>query len=113
MTPTHIKLGATRGHQNCLKDANVIVGSYPDSDQKEHWNSEMQQFDKAFRTICGGVGMPHYVPRKLRRPYDLSDLYALDELIKEELGSAYDNCLKMELSGGATGADEASNAKNR
>lgn len=38
--------------------------------------------------------MPHFADRKMRRPYNIYNLAALDEEIKRELGDDYETCLR-------------------
>lgn len=90
-----LRFGQFRGHRNCLEDSNVIVVQLTDPDERRRWENTMKEADWILRTMAGGVGMPHYAPRKLRRPYDLSSLSDLDTHIKSELGEAYDASLRQ------------------
>lgn len=88
-----------RGHRNCVADAEIVIASLPSQTEKGEAGQKINQAKWLFRTMTGGVGMPHYAPRKLRRPYDLQDLAELDSLIKLELGDDYDKSLREQDGG--------------
>ncbi|KKZ61627.1 hypothetical protein EMCG_03812 [[Emmonsia] crescens] len=90
----YIRWGIIRGHQNCMEDGRDITARLTNKDEQERWENMMTEADWARRTIAGGVGMPHFVPRKLRRCYDLNDISILEGQIKDELGTAYNSCLR-------------------
>ncbi|KLJ12173.1 hypothetical protein EMPG_09601 [Blastomyces silverae] len=90
----YIRWGIIRGHHNCMEDAREIIARLTSTDERERWEKMMTEADWARRTMAGGVGMPHFVPRKLRRCYDLNDIAILEGQIKDELGTAYNSCLR-------------------
>ncbi|OJD11136.1 serine/threonine protein kinase [Emergomyces pasteurianus Ep9510] len=94
----YIRWGIIRGHQNCIEDGRDIIARISNRDEQERWENMMTEADWGRRTIAGGVGMPHFVPRKLRRCYDLDDISILESQIKDELGTAYNSCLRKNCS---------------
>ncbi|PGH27119.1 serine/threonine protein kinase [Polytolypa hystricis UAMH7299] len=90
----YLKWGLIRGHRNCMEDGKAIVERLTSTDDQDRWSKSLNQAEQILKTMTGGVGMPHYVPRKLRRDYDLGDLSQLANQIKEELGPGYESCLK-------------------
>ncbi|KAL2363631.1 hypothetical protein RJZ56_003485 [Blastomyces dermatitidis] len=90
----YIRWGIIRGHHNCMEDAREIIARLTSIDERERWEMMLTEADWARRTIAGGVGMPHFVPRKLRRCYNLNDTVILEDQIKDELGTAYNSCLR-------------------
>ncbi|EDN02649.1 predicted protein [Histoplasma mississippiense (nom. inval.)] len=94
----YIRWGIIRGHQNCLEDGRKIIEQLANTDERVRWESMMTEADWVRRTVAGGVGMPHFVPRKLRRCYDLDDISILEGQIKDELGTKYNSCLRKNLS---------------
>lgn len=83
-----------RGHWHCIEDSKSVMLLIPDSQQLELAQKRIEDSIGYFRTITGGTGMPYFVPRNIRRPYDLSDIYQLDAQIQLELGSEYADCLR-------------------
>ncbi|KAL0574424.1 hypothetical protein V5O48_007527 [Marasmius crinis-equi] len=73
-----------RGHRKCIEDAKVIAESMLDSDERTSWDRDVALRVHVLNTMSGGIGMPYFAPRKLRRQYDLDDLDALDRDIQEE-----------------------------
>jgi ankyrin repeat protein len=108
----YLRFGQVRGHRNCLEDSNAITLQLPDDDEKRRWASVMKEADGILRTAAGGVGMPHYVHRKLRRPYDLHNLRDLDAHIKSELGEAYGASIKSRISLPGTFPSDEDDQKN-
>ncbi|PGH04269.1 serine/threonine protein kinase [Blastomyces parvus] len=102
----YIRWGIIRGHHNCIEDAREIIARLTSTDEREQWEKMVTEADWARRTIAGGVGMPHFVPRKLRRCYDLNDIGILEGQIKDELGAAYNSCLREK------GSHPSANGKN-
>lgn len=90
----YFRLSIIRGHRTCVSDLYKIFPDLHDSDLQKKWHGILKEAQFVFRTMTGGLGMPYFAHRKLRRPYDLDDLPDLDRLIKEELGVDYDRCLK-------------------
>ncbi|ODH37039.1 serine/threonine protein kinase [Paracoccidioides brasiliensis] len=89
-----IQWGLIRGHQNCMEDGRAIIGRLANQDERDEWEKMIKNADWARRTLAGGIGMPHFVPRKLRRPYDLDDISILEAQIKKEIGAAYNSSLR-------------------
>ncbi|KAI9858397.1 MAG: hypothetical protein M1813_007501 [Trichoglossum hirsutum] len=94
----YVEWGLIRGHRNCLEDGYAIIPRLADDDEKGRWERALSQADWILRTMAGGVGMPHYAPRKIRRDYDMDNLKLLDDQIKEELGADYEACLRKDAS---------------
>ncbi|PGH11906.1 serine/threonine protein kinase [Helicocarpus griseus UAMH5409] len=104
-----IRWGLIRGHMNCLEDGRTVISRLTNKDEQERWENMLSEADWARRTIAGGIGMPHFVPRKLRRCYDLNDTMVLEAQIKEELGAAYQSCLRKTHSGCENSAAQSRN----
>ncbi|OAX77841.1 serine/threonine protein kinase, partial [Emergomyces africanus] len=91
----YIRWGIIRGHQNCMEDGRDIIARLTNKDEQKRWENMIMEADWGRRTIAGGIGMPHFVPRKLRRSYNLNDISILEGQIKDELGIAYNSCLRI------------------
>ncbi|KXX75771.1 Serine/threonine-protein kinase HT1 [Madurella mycetomatis] len=87
-------MGVTRGHRNCVEDAEAVIQSSNNPEQRDTWRNSMEKGNLIFRVLTGSTGMPFFVPRKLRRGWDLRNLDTLDAQLKEELGRDYDSCLR-------------------
>ena len=87
-------LSIMRGHRHCMLDATRTLSKYTNTNKQTEAFRMINNYTSFFRILTGGVGMPHYVDRNLRRPYDLRDLTDLDKQIKAELGSDYEACLR-------------------
>ena len=85
---------AVRGHRHCVEDSEAVVGSGADPAQQRSWRQKMGQAVWLYRSMTAATGMPFFAPRKLTRQWDLDDLDVLDGQLKQELGSAYDSCLR-------------------
>jgi serine/threonine protein kinase/ankyrin repeat protein len=90
----NIKLGIIRGHRLCLSDSRIISERLVLPDDKAKFQKEVDSGKNIFLTLAGGVGMPHYAERKLRKDWNLDNLQILDTQIKEELGEKYNECLR-------------------
>jgi ankyrin repeat protein len=77
-------LSITRGHRNCITESFKISTLITGSDERKRWQDEIISCIKMLNTVTGGVGMPYFVPRKLRRQYNIEDLDVLDRDIQQE-----------------------------
>jgi serine/threonine protein kinase/ankyrin repeat protein len=91
--------GIVRGHRHCFEDSRNLIDTVTDADQRAAWREKMQLAHWNYRTRMGGTGMPYFVPRNLRRQYNLEDLDLLDAVLMEELGDEYQSCLRQNLDG--------------
>lgn len=73
-----------RGHRRCIDDSRDIISSIIDSDEKRPWVEALDNHIGFLNNMAGGVGMPYFIPRKLRRAYTLGDLNNLDQQIQAE-----------------------------
>ncbi|KAJ9602351.1 hypothetical protein H2200_013206 [Cladophialophora chaetospira] len=83
-----------RGHRHSVEDAYRVLSTLESESDKVEARKKIHNAMWFLRTMSGGVGMPHYAPRKLRRDYDLQDLIKLDGAIKLELGENFEACLR-------------------
>lgn len=88
----YLKWGTVRGHRLCLEDGKAIMSRLSELD-RNNWQKELNEGEKIFRTMAGGVGMPHYAPRKLRKNYNLENYSVLDQQLREDLSPDYELCL--------------------
>ncbi|KAF9461248.1 hypothetical protein BDZ94DRAFT_1168109 [Collybia nuda] len=73
-----------RGHRRCIDDSLSITKLITDSDEKKLWIEALQSHTAFLNNVTGGIGMPYFIPRKLRRAYTLENLNALDQQIQAE-----------------------------
>lgn len=93
-----------RGHRQCIVEAHAILALITDSDERQRWTEGLAKYTNLLNTAAGGLGkfflplncdikrclyrlpsgMPHFIPRKLRRDYDVDDLDSLDSEIQAE-----------------------------
>ncbi|KAK7042913.1 hypothetical protein VNI00_008649 [Paramarasmius palmivorus] len=79
-----IMLAVIRGHRRCIDEARIICETQLDPSERGEWMNALALHTTYLNTMAGGVGMPYFAPRKLRRNYDLRDLDALDRDIQAE-----------------------------
>ena len=91
--------GVVRGHRHCLKDSQDLIDKTADAEQKATWHQKILLAEWNYRTRMAGTGMPFFVPRNLRRPWNLENMDLLDEDLKKELGSEYEMCLRQDQDG--------------
>lgn len=80
-----IHTSVMRGHRRCIDDSLGIINSIIDSDEKNRWVKALEAHTAFLNNVAGGVGMPYFISRKLRRAYTLENLNALDQQIQAEL----------------------------
>ncbi|KAK3347038.1 serine/threonine protein kinase [Lasiosphaeria hispida] len=86
--------GVVRGHRHCYEDSDVLMKASTSAGYSQTWIRKMEDADFLFRSLTSATGMPFFASRKLTRQWNLDDLAVLDSQIKEELGQAYDDCLR-------------------
>jgi ankyrin repeat protein len=79
-----IHISVLRGHRKCITESLSISSLIDDSDEKKLWKEALEGHTAFLNKLTGGVGMPYFVPRKLRRAYDLSDLNGIHDHIQAE-----------------------------
>ncbi|TFK42008.1 hypothetical protein BDQ12DRAFT_762037 [Crucibulum laeve] len=77
-------LSIIRGHRKCIQESLHISTLAKDNDMRNAWKNGTEEHLKVLKTAAGGVGMPYFVPRKLRRDYNLTDMNVLDQNIQAE-----------------------------
>lgn len=90
-----LKMSIFRGHRTCLADGAYLRDHLPEYGPRQKWDSLLNEAQLILNRVAGGLGMPYFVPRKLRRDYNLRDIPHLDDLVQKELGKDYDRCLKV------------------
>ncbi|ESK89537.1 hypothetical protein Moror_1197 [Moniliophthora roreri MCA 2997] len=73
-----------RGHIKCIPEAGKITQSLSNVRERRVWEDEIENHTTYLRLFGAGIGMPYFMPDKLRREYPLRDLPALDHAIQEE-----------------------------
>ena len=79
-----MQISTARGHKKSITESSQISNLLTDSDQRKVWKDSIQTYTNILKTVSGGVGMPHFLPRKMRRQYSLTDLAILDQAILAE-----------------------------
>ncbi|RDA88113.1 hypothetical protein CP532_6829 [Ophiocordyceps camponoti-leonardi (nom. inval.)] len=88
--------GLIRGHRHCLFDAqDIMMPSMPggSSNRAEAEDQMKVAFGNYLLSTCG-TGLPLFISRRLTRRWDTEDVSALDEMIRAELGDAYESSLR-------------------
>ncbi|KAF9260252.1 hypothetical protein L218DRAFT_619251 [Marasmius fiardii PR-910] len=84
---SRIPYAILRGHRKCIQDAMTILESLDDPEERTLWQNNIASRPAYLNSYMGAVGMPYFAHWKLRRPYDLANLDALDGVIREEFQS--------------------------
>ncbi|CAG8954455.1 hypothetical protein HYFRA_00006083 [Hymenoscyphus fraxineus] len=105
---TCLKMSILRGHRTCLVDGEFIRDHSLNDDSPPSWDIILRDSRLLLNRIAAGLGMPYFAHRKLRRDYNLHDLPHLDDLIKQELGSNYNKCLRPDTTQPSDHPQEAS-----
>ncbi|KAI3605837.1 hypothetical protein WG66_012464 [Moniliophthora roreri] len=79
-----ILLSVMRGHRKCIAEARIICASQVQPEERQEWLKDLSIRISYLNGPAGGIGMPYFAVRKLRREYDLFDMGALDRDIQEE-----------------------------
>ncbi|KAK0729509.1 hypothetical protein B0H67DRAFT_1612 [Lasiosphaeris hirsuta] len=86
--------GVVRGHRHCYEDSDVLMRASANEKYMQTWEHKMGDADFLYRSLTSATGMPFFASRKLTRQWDLDDMAILDGQIKQELGPAYNDCLR-------------------
>ncbi|KAL8369849.1 hypothetical protein RB595_000275 [Gaeumannomyces hyphopodioides] len=82
-----------RGHRHCAADLRVLEASHP-REEVRSWTGSIASAESLYRGSTASTGMPVFVSRMLRRPWNVESIAALDTEIIRELGDDYGSCLR-------------------
>ncbi|RDA93538.1 hypothetical protein CP533_3972 [Ophiocordyceps camponoti-saundersi (nom. inval.)] len=89
--------GLIRGHRHCLSDGQDMILSESQLTKRADWEDQMKvAFGNYLLSTCG-TGLPLFISRRLTRRWDTDDVSVLDEMIKAELGEAYESSLRRDI----------------
>jgi len=89
-----LSISTVRGHRHCKDDGATVILSCADESKKRGYQESMDVADRVWRQATSATGMAFFLPRLLKREWNLDDFSVLDDQIKAELGNEYESCLR-------------------
>ncbi|EJT82315.1 serine/threonine protein kinase [Gaeumannomyces tritici R3-111a-1] len=82
-----------RGHRHCSADLRALEASHP-REEVLSWTGSIASAESLYRGSTASTGMPVFISRMMRRPWNVESIAALDAEIIKELGDDYSSCLR-------------------
>ncbi|KAF7344948.1 Serine/threonine protein kinase [Mycena venus] len=79
-----LMMAILRGHRRCRNDLRQAMSLVTEDAEKQKWQDALNLGTFNLFRGMAGIGMPYFVPRKLRRNYDLDNVDTLDRDIETE-----------------------------